>query len=155
MRNETIFVCSHYAFMQRHADSKLALIVEDEVLIAMEIEALLVTQGFLCETTTNLANMKEMPLDSLAIAIVDLRLQERLEGQNVIRYLRERIPRLPVVVVTGYGAISSETDLRGLGGPTRRLHKPVAPPELSRAVWDVIDEAQTGVAPSWRRRAAD
>jgi DNA-binding response OmpR family regulator len=139
----------------RHAGDQLALIVEDEALIAMDIENVLVAQGFTCVLAMDPPEVEAMPLDNLAVAVVDLRLRDCLAGRSVIRSLRERVPHLPVVVVTGFNWSSPEADLRGLGGPTDRLQKPVAPGELSRAVWTVIDRRRTGVPPFPHRRRED
>jgi DNA-binding response OmpR family regulator len=139
----------------RYAGDRLALVVEDEVPIAMDIENVLVSEGFACVFAMEPSDVEAMPLDNLAVAVIDLRLRGCLAGRSVIRNLREQIPNLPVVVVTGFDLSSPEADLRGLGGPTDRLHKPVAPSELSRAVWEVIDRGRTGANTSPRRRRED
>lgn len=140
---------------ERHAGGQLALVVEDEVLIAMDIENVLVAEGFTCVLAMDPPEVEAMPLDNLAVAIVDLRLRDCLDGRSVIHNLREQIPHLPVVVVTGFSLSSPEADLRGLGGPTDRLQKPVAPSELSQAVWAVIDRRRTGASPFPHRRRED
>ncbi|WP_369126540.1 response regulator [Dankookia rubra] len=140
---------------KRHAGDQLALIVEDEVLIAMDIENVLVAEGFTCVLAMSPLQVEAMPIDDLTVAVVDLRLRECASGRSVIRSLRERVPHLPVVVVTGFSFSSPEADLRGLGGPTERLEKPVAPGDLSQAVWAVIDRRRTGTPPFPRRRRED
>jgi DNA-binding response OmpR family regulator len=139
----------------RHAGDQLALIVEDEALIAMDIENALAAEGFTCVLAMDSPEVEAMPLDNLTVAVVDLRLRDCLAGRGIIRSLRERVPHLPVVVVTGFDWSSPEADLRGLGGPTDRLQKPVAPGELSRAVWAVIDRRRTGTPSFPHRRRED
>jgi DNA-binding response OmpR family regulator len=140
---------------RQHTGDQLALVVEDEVLIAMDIENVLAAEGFTCILAMDPTEVEAIPLDKLAVAVVDLRLRDCLAGRSVIRNLRERVPHLPVVVVTGFALSSPEADLRGLGGPTDRLQKPIAPSELSQAVWTVIDRRRTGAPPFPRRRRED
>lgn len=153
MRAHCIRMSSHMA--RRHAGDQLALIVEDEVLIAMDIENVLVAEGLTCIFAADPTDVEAAPIDNLAVAVVDLRLRDCLAGQNVIRNLRERVLHLPVVVVTGFSLSSPEADLRGLGGPTERLEKPVAPEDLSQAVRSVIDRRRAGTSPFPRRRRED
>jgi DNA-binding response OmpR family regulator len=63
---------------KRHADGQLALVVEDEVLIALDIEDVLVAEGFACTFAMDLPEVEAMPLGNLAVAVVDLRLRECL-----------------------------------------------------------------------------
>jgi DNA-binding response OmpR family regulator len=140
---------------KRHAGDRLVLIVEDEVLIALDIEDALVAEGFTCAVAMDPSDVEALPLDNFVVAVIDLQLRGCLAGQSVIRNLRKRIPHLPVVVLTGFDLLCPEADLRGLGGPTGRLRKPVAPSELSQAVWEVIDRGRIGATPSQRLRRND
>jgi DNA-binding response OmpR family regulator len=134
---------------------RLALIVEDEALIAMEMEDVLAAEGFACTVVTDQAEVEALSVGKLAVAIVNLRLRGDVVGQSIIRLLRSRIRNLPVVVVTGYNGQAPQADLRGLGGPTIRLLKPVDPADLARAVRDVIDLAHRGTTLPSRRRWED
>lgn len=134
----------------------LALIVEDEALLALAMEDLLLGEGFQVVVACTEAEAMLNTHDDFVVAIVDLRLADDLAGQRVIAALRRRSPRLPVVVVTGYDAEAPEADLRGLGGPTTRLHKPANYSQLAAAVRDVVSQARSGQTPcrTERRRAA-
>jgi CheY-like chemotaxis protein len=112
----------------------------------------LAAEGFACTVVTDQAEVEALSVGKLAVAIVNLRLRGDVVGQSIIRLLRSRIRNLPVVVVTGYNGQAPQADLRGLGGPTIRLLKPVDPADLARAVRDVIDLAHRGTTlPSHRR----
>ncbi|TCZ50676.1 response regulator [Roseicella aquatilis] len=135
----------------------LALIVEDEALLALLVEDLLVAEGFdtSIATTGAEATTSATAAGQITVAVVNLRLGSDLAGQRIIRALRQQIPDLPVVVMTGFGADAPQADLRGLGWPTMRLAKPGGYPELAAAIWEVIDQAHTGRRPEAGRRAAD
>ena len=88
-------------------------------------------------------NLEEM--DEQQAAIVNLNLPGRMPGHEVIRRLRAPHPRLPVLVVTGYSPLAPQADLRGLGGPTARLQKPVEAQHLLQRLHEVM-ASNSGVA---------
>lgn len=132
--------------------SPRALIVEDEALLALAMEDLLTAEGFQVISVSTAAEVEQLALGELAVAIVNLCLAGELAGQRVIVMLRNRIPRLPVVVVTGYSANTPEANLRGVGWPTTRLHKPEHYEQLTAAVWAVIEQAGLGMKPLAQER---
>ncbi|MDO9714449.1 response regulator [Paracraurococcus lichenis] len=135
----------------------LALIVEDEALLALLVEDLLTAEGFETVRAVSEASAATLIGSSrpFTVAVVNLQLGGDIAGQRIIGALRQRMPALPVVVVTGFGKDASQADLRGLGWPTVRLEKPDGYYELATAVWDVIDQARTGRQPQGGRRASD
>ena len=135
----------------------LALIVEDEALLALAVEDLLTTEGFdtLCATSEGQVLALIPTVGPLAVAVVDLRLRGDLAGQRIIQALRMQIPNLPVVVVTGFEHDAPEADLRGLGWPTVRLPKPAGYDVLAVAVRNVVGQARTGQQSTGSRRKAD
>jgi ActR/RegA family two-component response regulator len=135
----------------------LALIVEDEALLALTIEDLLTTEGYDTLWATSEGQVLALipAAGPLAVAVVDLRLGEDLAGQRIIQALRMQIPDLPVVVVTGFGHDAPQADLRGLGWPTVRLPKPPSYDALAVAVRNVVEQARTGRRPTASRRVTD
>jgi DNA-binding response OmpR family regulator len=137
-------------------DAPLALVVEDEALLGLLVEHILSAEGFgILHATTEADATHHARTAHLDLAIVNLRLHGELAGQRVIRQLRSRFPRLPVVVITGFSADSREADLRGLGGPTARLGKPEGYSALASTVRAVMDRAKMTEADAPRRRAID
>lgn len=124
----------------------LALIVEDEILLTLLVEDLLAAEGFNTVAVTNEADAiaRIETASQFVVAVVNLRLGDNLAGQRIIRTLRQQLPELPVVVMTGFHSRAPQADLRGLGWPTIRLAKPGGYPQLAAAVWDVIDQAKSG-----------
>ncbi|MDO9713588.1 response regulator [Paracraurococcus lichenis] len=132
--------------------------MEDEVLLTLMIEDLLAAEGF---DTISAAHETEAmahaaaAADRIAVAVVNLHLGRDVAGQRVIRALRQHVPNLPVVVITGFDSEAPQADLRGLGGPTVRLHKPGGYDELVPAVLNVMKQVRTGAWPEEGRRKTD
>jgi len=89
----------------------------------------------------------------VAAAVVDLRLRDGLDGRDVIRRLRARRPALPVVVVTGYAPDAPQANLRGLGGPTLRMAKPLNTLRLATWLSAALSAPVASVSTPRRRRA--
>jgi CheY-like chemotaxis protein len=109
------------------------LVVEDEALLALELEQVLTEAGhevaLVADGLGALACAADPSLRLRAV-VLDLHFPDGLEGREVIRHLRARSPGLPIVVITGYDPLAPQADLRGLGGPTTRLEKPLRPERL-------------------------
>jgi CheY-like chemotaxis protein len=111
-------------------ERSVILVIEDEVLLALELEQVLTAAGYAVVIAADglaaLAYAADPGL-RLRAAIANLNLPGSISGHKMIRRLRASFPQLPVVVVTGYAplALAPQADLRGLGGPTARLQKPI------------------------------
>lgn len=141
--------------MEQEGRAPLALVVEDDALLALELEAFLAAEGFESRIVCSGADALSLVPDHFALAVVNLRLDDGLLGRDVIGQLRRRQPNLPVVVVTGYGGTAPQADLRGLGWPTIRLHKPLQGGALGSAAREVLARARAGQPPMRRRRRED
>jgi DNA-binding response OmpR family regulator len=137
---------------ERDRPAPLALIVDDEALLALEIEDLLLAEGFSTLVAHTEAEAKVLAVEHLAIAVVHLRLLGDFAGHRVIRFLRSYTPKLPVVVVTRHDERAPEAELRGLGWPTIRVHEPAHHEQLACAVWDAIDQASHAALPQEERQ---
>ena len=124
------------------------LVVEDEALLALELEQVLTEAGHevvLAADGPGALACAADPSLRLRAAVLDLHFPGGMDGREVIRSLRTRSPGLPVVVVTGYDPLAPQADLRGLGGPTTRLEKPLQPERLLQRLGDAM-ASTSGVA---------
>jgi CheY-like chemotaxis protein len=124
------------------------LVVEDEALLAMELEQVLTEAGHevvLAADGPGALACAADPSLRLRAVVMDLHFPGGMDGREVIRSLRTRLPGLPVVVVTGYDPLAPQADLRGLGGPTTRLEKPLQPERLLQRLGDAM-ASTSGVA---------
>lgn len=125
------------------------LVVEDELLIALMVSDILAEAGYRPFWTRDGKGGPPSPL----AAVVDLRLDDGLDGRDVVRRLRREHAGMPVVVLTGFDARAPEADLRGLGGPTVRLHKPFEGDDLPARLAALLGGARPPTGQ--RRRKSD
>ena len=127
------------------APKPLALIVEDEALVALAMEDVLRNSGFDVVLAATKQEAIHYDAHIFTILIVDLCLNGELSGQHIIRVFRCIIPQLPLIVVTGFHADAPQASLHGLGAPIARLHKPDHLDALVPAAWTAIHQAEFGV----------
>lgn len=105
-----------------------ALIIEDEILIALEVEALLREQGF---TTVDIADCAHQALDLALRRKPDLITADyRIvggTGEDAVRSIMAHLGPIPVVYVTGNACCLSSP------GSNQVVEKPVSPTRLARA----------------------
>jgi CheY-like chemotaxis protein len=129
-------------------ERSVILVVEDEVMLALELEQVLTTAGYAVVIAADGPDALALAADPalrLRAAIVNLNLPGGMPGHEVVRRLRAPHPRLPVVVVTGYAPLAPQADLRGLGGPTARLQKPIEVQHLLQRLHEAM-ASNSGVA---------
>ena len=132
--------------MTRHLpSSRRALIVEDEYLIAHDLEGAMRELGFdECDVAPNARQAHTLSMSAPPdVVVVDVCLEGGLEGIEVGRWLRE-IFAVPVVFVTSYND----------GDTVERIHRrmpgaPVLPkPVYTQRLADAIAEACRNQAPA-------
>ncbi len=131
------------------------LVVEDEALIALLVQDVLAADGYETEWVTagSFAAPDAAHRAQADGAVVDIRLGDGLDGRDVVRRLRRTRPALPVVFFTGYNAAAPQADLRGLGGPTVRLHKPNDLDDIPQRLAEILGGAAP--RPKQQRRGTD
>ena len=130
----------------------IVLVVEDEALVALLVADILAEGGYRSVWSPD-GRAAPGRAAAASAAVVDLRLADGQDGRELLRGLRERRPDLPVVVVTGFHPEAPQADLRGLGGPTLRLHKPFDGDDFLGGLAAVLGAGAAGATP--RRRASD
>ncbi len=84
--------------------SRVVLLIEDDPLILMDVEAALVDEGFEVVTANNgMRAMKAFDADTSRIhaVVTDIRLGKGPSGWDVGHHVRKAIPAIPVVYMSG------------------------------------------------------
>jgi DNA-binding response OmpR family regulator len=109
------------------------LVIDDQPDVRAMISIVLrVNQFEIVEAASGAAALREFENSRFDLAIVDIFLQGT-NGFDVIRMMRERIPDLPVVAISGMTTLDFVSASPGLANVVC-LQKPFRPHELVRAI---------------------
>ena len=124
------------------------LVVDDERTVCAGVEKILVRGGHTVEKALSVAERSKLLAANPAFDIILADLMMPVAGGlDLVNAVRERWPRLPVLIMTGYASISSAIEVTRAGA-VGYLPKPFTPDELEAA----IEHAR--VAPAAARAAA-
>jgi DNA-binding response OmpR family regulator len=119
-----------------------ALVVDDEEHIRLFLKEVLRREGYVVTTAANggeaLAYLEDTAFD---LAILDLMLGGRIDGQRVLEAIRWRCPAMVVIMMTAHGTLDSalEAIREGVDG---YLLKPVEASEVRRAIKEAFDRRE-------------
>ena len=124
--------------MNKAADTKTVLVIEDDPTVLMFLEDGLEEQGYAvvsARSSGEALNMLGSGVPAVDVVVADIRLGEGIDGCEVARCAREIIPELPIVYVTGdsYG----EFNVHGVPN-SLILQKPFTRIELSDAIRSLL-----------------
>jgi DNA-binding response OmpR family regulator len=115
-----------------------ALIIEDEFLIALDLEATMFKLGFdFCALAPSARKARSLAMnDQPDVALVDVCLEGGREGIEIARWLRE-VCQVPIVFVTAQGDKDTVEHIHQLVPGAPVLTKPVFRHTLASAVAEV------------------
>jgi DNA-binding NtrC family response regulator len=109
------------------------LVVDDQADVRTMISIVLRINGFeIVEAESAASAVKLFEDSSFELAIVDIFLQ-RASGSDLIAALRARVPRLPVIAISGMTPLDFLSEMPELSDVVC-LQKPFRPPDLMRAI---------------------
>ena len=119
----------------------VVLLVEDEPLIQMDVEAALSDAGFAVISASNVAQAKALfddRADEIRAVLTDIRLGKGLTGWDIGRHVREAVPTMPVVYMSG----DSSSDWAAQGVPNSiMIAKPFVFPQIITAISTLLNQA--------------
>ena len=121
------------------------LVIDDQSDVRTMISIVLRVNHFeIVEAASGAAGLKEFGNSSFDLAIVDIFLQGT-NGFDVIRKMRERVPKLPVVAISGMATLDFVSVSPELSDVVC-LQKPFRPNELVRAIEAALAPSRPPVA---------
>jgi CheY-like chemotaxis protein len=145
-RNQSLQQSLSNASVGESVDKILVLIVEDDVLIQLELEATLHDGGYSTEAETSgeaaIAKLEATP--AIRALITDINLISEVTGWDVARRARELFPDLPVIYVTSVAA----EEWTSQGVPKSILiSKPFAPTQITTAISQLLNAGDAPPSP--------
>ena len=123
------------------------LVVDDERNIRNNLSMLLQADGYKVDTAGNaddaLVMVKEGRYD---IAFVDIQMP-RMDGLELLRYLRGLRPQMPVVMLTAYGTVQRALEAMKLGA-VDFLEKPFDPKAIQLLCQEILERQKVGMRSS-------
>jgi CheY-like chemotaxis protein len=119
-------------------DNLLVLVVEDDVLISLELEATLHDGGYSTSTVSSgeEAIAKLETVAEIRALITDINLIGKVSGWDLARRARELFPNMPVLYVTSVPA--DEWAAQGVPNSIF-IQKPFAPAQITTAVSQLLN----------------
>lgn len=119
----------------------VVLLVEDEPLIQMDVEAALSDAGFAVISASNAADATALfdnRADEIRAVLTDIRLGKGLTGWDIGRHVREAVPTMSVVYMSG----DSSADWAAQGVPNSiMIAKPFVFPQIITAISTLLNQA--------------
>lgn len=109
------------------------LLVEDDRATYTVLKGILALRGWEVSLATTVAEAREaLEEEQLDAAVLDLMLPDGA-GDALVREFRERFPEMPIAVTTGVSDVDRLAAIHQ-DGPTVLLRKPIALPDLLKAL---------------------
>lgn len=119
------------------------LVIDDEQIVLDSVKRILAVEGFSVETSLSARQGLEWALSrAYDLVLSDIRMPE-IGGMRVLRDIKRAKPRLPVVIITGYGTIGSAVQAMKLGAADY-IEKPFTPDGLMGAVRKALASTSGG-----------
>jgi DNA-binding NtrC family response regulator len=105
------------------------LVVDDEVEVALALQAMLEETGYVTRVATNAKQaMKSLQARRPALVLTDVSMPGTMNGLMLAREIRQIFPGLPVLLITGNPAVTEAE------GEYPLLHKPIVSRDLHAAI---------------------
>jgi DNA-binding response OmpR family regulator len=129
--------------------SRRALIIEDEFLIALDLEQTMFTLGFdVCALAPSANRARSLAMsDQPDVALIDVYLEGSRDGIEIARWLRD-VCEVPIVFVTAYSDKDTVERIHEQVPGAPVLAKPVYPETLADAVTAVTKHLKPGICSS-------
>ena len=116
------------------------LVVDDDALVIASCRRILEAEGFDIATAGSADEALEIAQSNrFDLLLVDVKMPRR-DGVFFVKEIRKKLPRVPVVVMSGYPTPDTVADVMSAGA-TRFIPKPFRPDELVRLVRQALHRA--------------
>jgi DNA-binding NtrC family response regulator len=119
-------------------DKTQILVIDDEPVIGDGCRLILEEQGYAVTTClTGKAGLAEINQNPCDVLLLDMKLPD-MDGMDILRFVREKVPLMHVIVMTGYSTVSNAVQAMKLGA-FDYLTKPFSDDDISFAVQKAVE----------------
>ena len=119
-------------------EQKRILIVDDEANVRVVFSDVLRKQSYIVKGAKNGPEaMKAIDEEAFDLALVDLRMPH-MGGIEVLENIKKRKPRIPVIIYTGYGSVTTAVEAMRKGAADY-LNKPFSPEDLKSCIRKALE----------------
>jgi len=130
------------------------LVVDDEATVRESCNRIFSEHGYEVETAASAEEGIERTMRGyFDCALIDLRMPDR-DGMEIVRLARENRANMPVLIITGYGALESAAEATRLG-VSDYISKPFTPDQIVQAVAGAMATALRAPTPTALERIAE
>jgi len=126
----------------KSGDGRLVLLVDDEMAVLVVTQRALEQAGYrvlAAKDGIEALEIAEQYQTEISMVLTDM-MMARLDGEGTLLALREMLPGVPCMAMSGGGNIEHELRAKNAGA-RRFIHKPYTPDRLIQAVAELLDEA--------------
>jgi DNA-binding NtrC family response regulator len=114
-------------------DKKKILVIDDEAIVRVSCERVLTPEGYDVKVVSKGTDALDiLSRENFDLVLTDLKMPD-MDGLEVLKEIKSRWPRINVIIITGYGTISTAVQAIKLGA-YEYLEKPFTPEDILRAV---------------------
>ena len=117
------------------------LVIDDEAIVRVSCERVLQPEGYeVVATSRGDEAIELMEREKFDIVLTDLKMPD-MDGLEVLKIIKKRWPDVQVIIITGYGTISTAVQAIKLGA-YEYIEKPFTPEDILRVVKSALEEKQ-------------
>lgn len=116
------------------------LVVDDDKIVSRSFERVLTSKGYdVVSATSGEEALKDFENGNFDAVFTDIKMQG-MDGLEVTRQIKERVPSMPVMVITGFGTEETEARAKALGA-FGLTHKPLTPEVIENITIEALTKA--------------
>lgn len=113
------------------------LVIDDDAVACEFLQEALSRQGYSVDVYTSAKDVLKKDLSTFDLLMSDIRMPD-IDGLQFLRYVREKCPELPVILMTAYGSLETTMEALRLGA-WDYISKPFSPNAIRAMVQKVLD----------------
>ena len=122
-------------------DKRRILVIDDEAIVRVSCERMLRPEGYDVVVTPKGTDAIELlEREKFDLVLTDLKMPD-MDGLEVLKHIKEKWPEIIVIIITGYGTISTAVQAIKMGA-YEYIEKPFTPEDILNAVRKALGDTE-------------